>query len=725
MSFDAPTRNRLAKLVGEVRTLLTDEFFEQCRSVFGIAPSGEIAGMEHLGDLNDAERSTATLLRERVDYLVRTHPDEKGGAPEAVTQVVREQAFTVLNRLAALRMAEKRGLIAESVGKGYQSKGFKVFETVAGTGLGDTYHRYRQYLHCLFDELAVDLGPLFDRRSPQGVLFPREPVLLRCLAEINRSDLDGLWTEDETIGWVYQDYNDPAERKKMREAPAPRNSRELAVRNQFFTPRYVVEFLTDNTLGRIWYEMTGGKTRLNNSCRYLVQRPDEILSSPDASEQQAVTNREHEHLPEPSIQVPHRTIKDPREIRMLDPACGSMHFGLYAFDLFEVIYDEAWEIAHAGDAAEKSFPTLGSFVAFTARYADKETFLADVPRLIIEHNLHGIDIDPRAVQIAGLSLWLRAHRTWQQLGLHPQQRPRISRSNVVCAEPMPGDEAFLNEFIEAHLAGAPERRLLIQIVRRVFDAMKIAGEAGSLLKIDEEIAGVVAEAKRQWLAAPKAEQGRLFADDTVEPVQQALSFDVSAVSDSAFWERAEERIYTALEAYAEHAVAENSYQRRLFVNDAARGFAFIDLSRNRYDVILMNPPFGEASLGSREYLYKAIPEAARDLFAGFVSRFNCVLTDRGALGVLSNRTAFFSDFLVSWRKANFLGETARLSLVADLGYGVLDAVVEAAAYVCVNAPISECQFIDVLSSGDKEQGLAREVSAIRAGQPTKASIVRS
>ena len=251
MPFDAPTRNRLAELVGDIRTLLTDEFLDQCEVLFGISPSGNVTGVEHLGDLNDAERSTATLLRERITYLVRTRPDDKNAASNAVTRFVREQAFTVLNRVAALRMAEKRGLVAESVGKGYQSKGFKVFETVAGTGLGDTYRRYRQYLLCLFDELALDLGVLFARRAPQGMLFPRETTLLRCLDLLNAQDVDALWAEDETIGWVYQYYNDPAERKKMRaESAAPRNSRELAVRNQFFTPRYVVEFLTDNTLGR-------------------------------------------------------------------------------------------------------------------------------------------------------------------------------------------------------------------------------------------------------------------------------------------------------------------------------------------------------------------------------------------------------------------------------------------------------------------------------------------
>ncbi len=54
------------------------------------------------------------------------------------------------------------------------------------------------------------------------------------------------------------------------ESQAPRNSRELAVRNQFFTPRYVVQFLTDNTLGRIWLQMRGDKTALATLCEYLV-----------------------------------------------------------------------------------------------------------------------------------------------------------------------------------------------------------------------------------------------------------------------------------------------------------------------------------------------------------------------------------------------------------------------------------------------------------------------
>jgi type II restriction/modification system DNA methylase subunit YeeA len=139
----------------------------------------------------------------------------------------------------------------------------------------------------------------------------------------------------------------------MREqSSAPRNTRELAVRNQFFTPRYVVEFLTDNTLGRIWFEMTKGQTRLKEQCRYLVCRPNEIYLEQDQqppNDEPRPEDLSQEEIPKQPVYIPHRPLKDPRSIRMLDPACGSMHFGLYAFDLLEVIYDEAWEVARGSD----------------------------------------------------------------------------------------------------------------------------------------------------------------------------------------------------------------------------------------------------------------------------------------------------------------------------------------------------------------------------------------
>jgi len=164
---------------------------------------------EKNGSLRFLTQAAVTLQKEfdQIEYLVRTHPEERGGPAVAVTRLAREQAFTVLNRLAAVRMAEKRGLILPSVGKGYQSDGFRIYDTVAGKGLGDAYHRYRRYLFCLFDELALELGALFNRHAPQGLLFPEQTALLSLLELLNASDLEALWAEDETIGWIYQYYN--------------------------------------------------------------------------------------------------------------------------------------------------------------------------------------------------------------------------------------------------------------------------------------------------------------------------------------------------------------------------------------------------------------------------------------------------------------------------------------------------------------------------------------
>jgi hypothetical protein len=116
--------------------------------------------------------------------------------------------------------------------------------------------------------------------------------------------------------------------------------------------------------------------------------------------------------------------------------------------------------------------------------------------LILAHNLHGIDIDLRASQIAALALWLRCQRAYQEMGLK-KDRPKITRSNFVCAEPMPGEEQMLKEFV-----GQLEPKLLGQVVEVVFDKMKLAGEAGSLLKIEEEIRDAEVVPLVQWGQSP-------------------------------------------------------------------------------------------------------------------------------------------------------------------------------------------------------------------------------
>ena len=687
MAFDQDTRNKLQRFVSDVRALLTEEFTRQLQEDYGMDPdTGEVSSLSKLAHLDNARRETARLLRETLEHYKAATPSGNNG--EVLDRIVREQAFTVLNRLCAVRMAEARGIIIESIGAGYNSKGFQLYSRLAKTALGEIGEAYRSYLFSVFDEFAVDLPVLFDRYSPLGRLFPKPEKLISgnptrpgLIEMMNSEEISPLWAEDETIGWIYQYFNSAEERRQMRkESSAPRNSRELAVRNQFFTPRYVVEFLTDNTLGRIWYEMTRGETILKEACRYLVRRPKEIFLAEGEEapvEETPSEDLSQEELLNKPVYIPYRPIKDPREILLLDPACGSMHFGLYAFDLFERIYKEAWELEekHGKDTLRRS----KYLKPLQETYSDRDEFLRDVPRLIIEYNIHGIDIDPRAVQIAGLSLWLRAQRSWKEQEVNPVERPQIRRSNVVCAEPMPGEEEFLEEFIKEHFTTDPEHKLLGQLIHRVFDAMKLAGEAGSLLKIEEEISDVVAEAKREWLTRPKYIQDPLFIG-VATPEQQELGFDVSGISDETFWDEAEERIYAALKKYAEKA-DNGGYRRRLFSEDAARGFAFIGVCRKRYDAVVMNPPFGEFSKAWKDQAREAYPNSYNDILGAFVECFLGRLYQRGRIGAITSRTCFFLNSFNKWRSKVVL-KNGFLRILADLGIGVMDdAMVEAAVYV--------------------------------------------
>jgi hypothetical protein len=671
--------------------------------IFAVGKKDEVqiepeARMSHLSEEDRAYRQDLLDHFEHIKALGYK-------AKDALAQLIREVAFTHLNRFCAYRMMESRGLIRESVSKGLKSQGFLFYladheedERRFNTGQQDV--AYRHFLNWLGGTLSEEIGVLFAPTDPANRLYPPQRVIDEVLGLLNDPELAGIWSEDEAIGWVYQYFTPKELRDQARkESQAPRNSYELAFRNQFFTPRYVVEFLTDNTLGRIWYEMRHGETRLKDQCRYMVRRPTEVFLKEGEKEPDKVATAtddlSQEELLKLPVYVPFRAKKDPRELRILDPACGSGHFLLYCFDLLLTIYEEAYGDPDLSPALKKDYPTL-------------EDLRRHVPRLVLAHNLHGIDIDPRASQIAALALWLRCQRAYQEMGIK-QDRPKITRSNIVCAEPMPGEAAMLKEFVN-HL----EPKVLGQVVEVVFENMKLAGEAGSLLKIEEEIRDAVAAAKKQYArettqATDRKGRAMLFSEAEMErladgPKQSSL-FDVSDITDSDFFEEAERRVIDALRSYSEQAQRGQQLRRRLFSEDAAQGFAFVDLCQHTYDVVLMNPPFGEVSLAARDNLYVSLPESSRDIIAAFVTRWTGMLSRQGRLGALTNRMVFFNEFLGDWRKKAFLGDLGAIAAVADLGYGVLDAVVETAAYVTERAKARPCVFIRLLADAEKQSSL--------------------
>lgn len=657
MSFDQATRNRLQRFVTDARRTLEEEFTRQLQNDLGMDPVlGDVTPIENLQHINDSQRETARIMRDTLDhYCASPGTDARSG----LDRIVREQAFTVLNRLAALRMAEARGLMIESVGNGYQAKGFQLYARLAGAGLGETGEAYRVYLQSVFDELSQDLPGLFDRYSPQGRLFPREAALMQVLGQINHGEIDPLWAEDETIGWIYQYFNSREERKAMRDASqAPRNSRELAVRNQFFTPRYVVEFLVDNTLGRLWFNWTGGKTALRDRCQYMLVEPDE---RPEAAAR----------------------LRDPRTIKLLDPACGSMHFGLYAFDLFQEIYREAWdwEQAHGPGALDRETGGSPDLKSLADTYADHDAFLRDVPRLIIEHNIYGVDIDPRAAQIASLALWLRSQRAWHEAGVKAKDRPQVGQGQVLAAVAPPAEVDLRRRFMEEL------DPLHAELFEQTLFMLKGLPELGVLLQVEMELPALIRKVF--------GEHGGLFRTE-----------------DIAQWQKAEERLREALTDYAR--AARSTFKGRLFAEDSLQGLRMIDHCRTLFDVVVMNPPFGSTSSSTKVGISKFYPSGKGDLLAVFVQRALDLLRTGGELGAITSRAPFFLGTMESWRKDVVLGEGCPL-IFADLGMGVMDdAMVEAAAYTIMKEDHPKghkMECIRALSSVDKAEAIREAINA--------------
>ncbi len=711
--MDQPTRNELRKAVTECRRLLEEAVAQVLQGQFGIYPTGKegvhVEDVARMGHLSAEDRAYRADLLAHLDHIQALGYRPK----DALGQLVREIAFTHLNRLAAYKMMEAREVwvggqrFREAVGRGMKSQGFQFYlaehpedERLFNTGQQDV--AYRHFLDWLGGRLSGEIGVLFSPTDPANRLYPPQRVLDEVLTLLNAEELKGIWAEDEAIGWVYQYFTPKELRDQARkESQAPRNGYELAFRNQFFTPRYVVDFLTDNTLGRVWYEMRKGETRLRDQCRFMVRRPVEVFLkdgvAPPVKADGGQNDLSQGELLLRPVHVPHRPKQDPRELKCLDPACGSGHFLLYCFDLLLTIYEEAYDDPDLGPALKRDYPSVAELRKAT-------------PGLILAHNLHGIDIDLRASQIAALALWLRCQRAYKDMGLK-QDRPAITRSNLVCAEPMPGEDDLLEEFL-AELRPP----LLGQLVKVVFDRMKLAGEAGSLLKIEEEIRDTVAEAKRQWLAGPVSVQRTLF-DEGEETAPRQMRFDFSGLTDEQFWQQAETRVVEALRAYAGRAANGGSYRRRLFVNDAERGFAFVDLCEKKFAVVLMNPPFGEPSKPSKELLDGAYPRTKNDVYAAFVERGLGLLHPGGMLGAITSRTGFFLSSFQRWREEILLQETTP-AVVADLGSGVLDtAMVETAAYCLrLGQPVQPATFYRLLGRSDPSTGLAEVVHRSRMGE---------
>ena len=401
-----------------------------------------------LGHLTDEERQA------RQDILAHfEHIEALGYKPkESLEQLIREIAFTHLNRLCAYKMMEVRDVYVggqkfrEAVSKGLKSQGFLFYladhpEDEKRYNAGDQEAAYRHFLDWLGGTLSQEIGVLFSPTDPANRLYPPQRVLDEVLDLLNSEELKGIWSEDETIGWVYQYFTPKELRDQARkESQAPRNSYELAFRNQFFTPRYVVEFLTDNTLGRIWYEMRKGDTRLKDECRYMVRRPTEVFldgrarQPPEGCRRRIGTICRRKNCS--SSRSTSRTAprKTPERLKILDPACGSGHFLLYCFDLLLIDLRGSLRRPRPRPGAAGRLPDAGRPAAGCA-WPDP------APQPARHRHRPALHPDRRPRPLAAVPAGLSGDGA-------EEGPPQDHQSNIVCAEPMPGEKGLLDEFLK-------------------------------------------------------------------------------------------------------------------------------------------------------------------------------------------------------------------------------------------------------------------------------------
>src|SRR5690606_35811279 len=138
------------------------------------------------------------------------------------------------------------------------------------------------------------------------------------------------------------------------------------------------------------------------------------------------------------------------------------------------------------------------------------------------------------------------------------------------------------------------------------------------------------------------------------------------------WHRAEARLREALSGFAQ--AAQSTYQGRLFANDALQGLRLIDLCSEEFDVVVMNPPFGEATKYVAEYASTNYKISKSDILCMFVERAATLLAKDGRCAAITNRTPFFTDGTEAWREQLFLrGQPTIVEVLADLGHKVLDS----------------------------------------------------
>ena len=361
-------------------------------------------------------------------------------------QVMEEVAYTWFNRFIALRFMEVNNYLPSHIRVFSDASGAfkpeilrdalhlelpglnhaKVAEYIENS---ETEALYRYLLLTQCNALNEALPMMFERMGgytemllPNNILRP-DSVLARLIADIDEQD----WTDQvQIIGWLYQYYN--TELKDDTFAQLKKNVKitkeRIPAATQLFTPDWIVRYMVENSLGRLWLE-GHPNAELHDGWKYYL---DEAKQEPEVEDQLAMLREEY------------KTIK-PEEIKVIDPCMGSGHILVYAFDVLMQIYTSAgWDQREAAQS-------------------------------ILKNNLFGLDIDDRAAQLAYFAVMMKAQqydRRFLTRGIQP---------NIYSIRESNGIQAMTIEYFHKN---DPKLKADIE---SIVTEMRDAKEYGSILNI--------------------------------------------------------------------------------------------------------------------------------------------------------------------------------------------------------------------------------------------------
>lgn len=361
-------------------------------------------------------------------------------------QVMERVAYSWFNRFLALRYMELHS---------YLEHGFRVLSNRAGRSVPEILENvdkvkfesldicnvlelklqgnkdaeiYSMLLVAQCNELHQAMPFLFEAINdetelllPDNLLRP-DSILSKLVNEIPEDD----WQEVEIIGWIYQFYisekHDEVNGKVVK-------SEDIPAATQLFTPNWIVKYMVQNTLGSKWLA-TYPKSSIKSKMEYYIEPAEQ---TPEVKEKLASITPDS---------------LNPEEITLMDPACGSGHILVEAYDIFKEIY------------LERGYRTR------------------DIPRLIIEKNLYGLDIDDRAAQLAGFAVLMKARSDDSRI---LNDAPKLNILALQSSEDINAADAanHLYEFDNGF-----DRSALIELV----GLFKLGKVAGSLIRIPEKLA---------------------------------------------------------------------------------------------------------------------------------------------------------------------------------------------------------------------------------------------